>query len=71
MERSKVGWLDTIRRDIESLAEWAKKRPDILDRVVSDADLKKLESLVTDMGADFEIELELETELDQKQDSIK
>ena len=57
MEGSKVDWLDTITRDIESLAEWAKKRPDISDRVVSKADLKETLSAVWTWTTGFSLRL--------------
>ena len=46
--------LYNIQRDLNSLAQWAETRPDIFAKVVTEAELERLEEIATHLVASFE-----------------
>ncbi len=57
---SRTKSLYNIHRDLNSLAQWAETQPDIFARIVTDAEIERLEEIVTYLVAGFEREMRKE-----------
>ena len=63
--------LYNIHRDLNSLARWAETQPDIFARVVTDAEIERLEEIVTYLVVGFERAMRKEKPMINRPDIVK